>query len=244
MINKLMKKVSKFVLLLTMAGLLVSAVAFAKKEKVGTIEKGWYSDSRFNFSMSIPQEWKDAGLKNEPTSERLMLEWRKPRIPMKLKENPGEALRPFVRVLADSTSLLPQEFLDSLTNGSTKDLFRDRILAKSVFFQRGVSNPAEIAPPTVEKISGLNATRWYIRREYAVQVQKDEYTPPQLVRDYRIGYVYIVPFDGWIFYMEMACENQFRDELDSEFQKVVSSVTFRSMREAADSVKTPEGGTE
>lgn len=244
MTNKLMKKTAELTGLLIFFGLLVCAVALAKKEKVGTIENGWYSDSRFGFSIAIPAEWKDAGLKNEPTSERVMFEWRKPRVPIKLKDNPGEALRPFVRIFADSTGLSAQEFFDSLRIGSTKDQFRDRILSKSIFFQRGMSNPPEIAPATAEKIGGVNATRWYIRREYSVQVQRDEITPPQLVRDYRVGHVYIVGFDGWLLYLEMACENQFRDELEDHFKSVASSITFRSIPAAVDSTKAAEGGTE
>lgn len=244
MTNKLMNKVAKITWTLIFSGLLISAVAFAKKEKVGIIKDGWYSDSRFGFSMSIPGEWKDAGLKNEPTSERIMFEWRKPRIPMKLKSNPGEALSPFVRIFADSTTLSAQAFFDSLNTGSTKDEFRDKILSKSVFFQRGFSNPPEISNATPEKIGGQNAMRWQIRREYSVQVQKDETTPPQLVRDYRVGYVYIVPFDGWLLYLEMACENQFRDEMEGNFMNIASSITFRSTSSVADTVKTTEGGAE
>lgn len=94
------------------------------------------------------------------------------------------------------------------------------------------------------KIGGQNATRWQIRREYSVQVQKDDTTPPQLIRDYRVGYVYIVAFDGWLLYMEMACENQFRDELEDHFKNIASSITFRSNSSAADTVKAVEGGAE
>ncbi len=242
--NKLMKKTAVLTWLLVFSGLLVCAVAFAKKEKVGIIENGWYSDSRFGFSIAIPAEWKDAGLKNEPTPERIMFEWRKPRIPIKLKSNPGEALRPFVRIFADSTGLSTREFFDSLNVGSTKDAFRDRILSKSIFFQRGMSNPPEIEPPTIEEIGGFDATRWHIRREYSVQVQRDEITPPELVRDYRVGYVYIVGFDGWLLYMEMACENQFRDELEDQFKKVASMLTFRAAPASTDSTKAAEGGAE
>lgn len=244
MTNKLMNKTARLVWILIFSGILISAVAFAKKEKVGTIEKGWYSDSRFGFSMPIPSEWKDAGVKNEPTPERIMFEWRKPRVPIKLKSNPGEALKPFVRIFADSTTLTAAAFFDSLNVGSTKDEFRDKIISKSTFFQRGLSNPPEIAGPTFEKIGGQNANRWQIRREYSVQIQKDETTPPQLIRDYRVGYVYIVPFEGWLLYIEMACENQFRDELEENFRNVASSITFRSTASEADTMKAVEGGSE
>jgi len=239
-----MNKTARVTWILIFSGILISGAAFAKKEKVGTIEKGWYNDSRFGFSMSIPTEWKDAGLKNEPSPERIMFEWRKPRVPIKLKSNPGEALKPYVRIFADSTTMTAQAFFDSLNVGSTKDEFRDKILSKSEFFQRGLSNPPEIAVPTAEKIGGQNATRWQIRREYSVQVQKDDTTPPQLIRDYRVGYVYIVAFDGWLLYMEMACENQFRDELEDHFKNIASSITFRSNSSAADTVKAVEGGAE
>lgn len=240
--NKLMNKSIKILSFLAIAVLAFTSLAFAKKEKVGKIENGWYTDGRFGFSITIPQEWKTAGLKDEPSPERLMFEWRNPRVPLKLKNSPSDALRPFIRIYADSTQLSPAAFLDSLNNGSTKDSFRDKILSKSTFFERGKSNPPEITPPSSVMIGGHKAMQWGIRREYSVQVQKDDVTPPELVRDYRFGYVYIVPADGWLLYLEMACENQFRDDLDLEFQKVASSITFRSGAAETDSVTVIEGG--
>ncbi|MGB5107609.1 MAG: hypothetical protein WBP29_04935 [Candidatus Zixiibacteriota bacterium] len=239
-----MKKSTQILSVLTIAVLALCSLALAKKEKVGTVENGWYSDSRFGFSLNIAPEWKTAGLKDEPSPERVMFEWRKPRVPLKLKSSPNDALRPFVRIFADSTTLGPVEFLDSLNVGSTKDSFRDKILSKSTFFERGKSNPPEISTALTVMIGGHRAYQWSIRREYSVQIQKDNITPPELVRDYRFGYVYIVPADGWLLYLEMACENQFRDDLDLEFQKVASSITFRNAAPATDSVKTIEGGKE
>lgn len=242
MTNKLMKHIARYLLLLTISGFVVCAVAQAGKGKVGVVKDGWYVDSRFGFSLSIPQEWKEAGIKDEPNSERLVLAWRKPRAPLKLRDNPNEALKPFARIYADSTSMSALAFFDSLRVGSTKDSFRDKILSKSVFFERGLSNPAEISPVEAVKLAGRNAFRWYIRREYSVQIQKDEVTPPQLVRDYRVGYVYIIPGDGWILYLEMACENQFRDEFEDQFKKVAFSITFPNPAPAADSAAVvPEG---
>ena len=239
--NKLMYKITSFVSVLTIVVVALFSLALAKKEKVGTIENGWYSDGRFGFSLNIPEEWKTAGLKDEPSPERLQFEWRKPRIPMKLKNSPGDALRPFIRIYADSTAFTPAEFLDSLNNGRVKDAFRDKIVSKSTFFERGVSNPPEISTPKTVSIGGRTAYRWAIKREYSVQFRKDDVTPPELVRDYRAGYVYILPGDGWLLYLEMACENQFRDDFEAEFEKVASSITFRSSAAVTDSVTTIDG---
>ena len=241
--NKLMKNASKYLLLLALMGFFVGAAAIAGKAKVGIVKDGWYSDSRFGFSLAIPQEWKEAGIKDEPNSERLVLAWRKPRPPLKLRDNPNEALKPFARFYADSTSVTALEFFDSLRVGSTKDNYRDKILSKSTFFERGLSNPPEISPVDAVKIGGRDAYRWYIRREYSVQIQKDEVTPPQLVRDYRTGYVYVVPGDGWILYLEMACENQFRDDFEDEFKKIAFSINFHNPAPAADSAAAAPGGT-
>jgi hypothetical protein len=228
--------------LMTVAGLVICAVAFAKKEKVGVVKDGWYSDSRFGFSVFMPSDWKDAGAKDEPSPERIAFIWRKARIPLKLKNNPNEALKPFVRIFADSTTMSAREFLDSLNVGSTKDSYRDKILSKSTFFERGLSNPPEITPAEAVKIGGRDALRWHVRREYSVQYQKDEVTPPQLIRDYRVGYVYIIPGEGTLLYLEMACENQFRDDMEGEFQKVVSSITFSSATPKSDSTAVLEKG--
>lgn len=238
-----MKNSAKYLLLLTISGIFVSVAAFAGKGKVGTVKDGWYNDARFGFSLSIPQEWKEAGIKDEPNPERIVLAWRKPRATLKLRDNPNEALKPYARIYADSSSLSALAFFDSLREGSSKNDFRDKILSKSTFFERGMSNPPEISPVDAMKLAGRDAYRWYIRREYSVQIQKDEVTPPQLVRDYRVGYVYIIPSDGWILYLEMACENQFRDDFEDEFKKVAFSITFPHPASAPDSAAVAPGGT-
>lgn len=245
MINKLVSKWFLVVLLGILAVTIVFGNAYAKKEKVGSIANGWYADGRFGFSVAITEDWKDAGLKDEPNPERLSLVWRKPRVPMKLKDQPNEAIKPYVRIYADSTKLTATALFDTLHVGVTKDAFRDKILSKSVFFERGISNDPEIQPVSTIKIGGRTAYRWSVKREYSVQVQKDLRSSPELVRDYRTGYVYIVPGEGWLMYIEMACENQFRDEMDHAFQEVASSITFRAPTEAsADSSAAKPQGSE
>lgn len=227
------------------AGLALTAIlvlgmgltAQAKKEKVGVLNKGVFTDNRFGFSITMPKEWRDGGLRDEYSPERISFLYKRTRVPARLRDNPEEALRPIVMVFADSNTLPTAAFVDSLRSGLTKDSFRDKILNKSVFFQRGAPNPAEQLRVQNVKIGGRDAVQYQMRREYAVQVQPEGRSVPELVREFRSGWVYLIPLEGALVYMELVCERQFENELQPEFEAFINSVTFDQA--AGDSTAAP-----
>jgi len=216
--------------------------ALAKKEKVGVLNKGVFTDNRFGFSITMPKEWRDGGLRDEYSPERISFLYKRTRVPARLRNNPDEALRPVVLVFADSNTLPAAAFIDSLRSGITKDAFRDKILNKSVFFQRGVPNPVEQLRVQNVTIGGRAAVQYQMRREYAVQVQPEGRAVPELVREFRSGWVYLIPLEGALVYMELVCERQFENELQPEFEAFINSVTFNQA--ASDSTAAPTEGSE
>ncbi len=228
----------RFVFIVALALLAaLAATASAKKEKVGVLKDGFYRDNTFGFSCSLPKDWKAAGLKDEPAPDRLIMLQKNPRIPLKLQGAPEEALQPIIMVFADSANDAPEVFLDSLKSGRVKNQFRERILSKSIFFQRGSPHPAEMTNPISTMFGGLAAVRYDIRREYSVRLEGTDIEPPKQVRDYRVGSIYLVPQNGAMIYIEMACESQFRDELRDDFDAFMNSFSFAPPVDSAGSVE-------
>lgn len=232
------RTIAALMVITTICLALLGTTAFAKKEKVGTLEKGVFTDNRFGFTVAAPSEWRDGGLRDEYSQERITFIYKRVRVPARLREVPEEALRPTIMVFADSTTLPHAAIVDSLRNGITKDPFRDKILNKSVFFQRGAPNPPEVLRSIPTKVGGLDAVVYEVRREYAVQVPQQR-GAPELVRDFRTGRVYLVPLTGAMIYIEMVCENQFQNELQPEFDAFINSFKFAGT--ASDSSAVTQG---
>ncbi|MCK4858538.1 MAG: hypothetical protein KAT58_11255, partial [candidate division Zixibacteria bacterium] len=128
-----MKRAFAAVAALFLIGLLaLPQVEGAKKPRTGEIKENRYQDLRFGFALQLPQEWKMAKPKKEYTPQRLVAEQKNPRIPMKLRSDPGWAVTPTVMVFADSTDMAAGEFFTFLQSDSGKTELKDKILSKSI----------------------------------------------------------------------------------------------------------------
>ena len=204
----------------------VSLSAADKSSEVGYIKDGVYHDARFGFSVKIPVEWREAKLRKEPTPERLLLVQKKPRVPLRLQNSPESALKPSVMIFTDSTTMSPPAFIDFLRADTGKTEFKSRILSKSVFLDQGTSNEVQILKKTTLKILGQEAIKLGVRLEYSVRVESPGMSSALQVNDFRAGYIYIVPFSGWIMYIEQVCENQFLESLQPDFDTMINSLTL------------------
>jgi hypothetical protein len=199
-----------------------------KPSEVGYIKDGIYHDARFGFSVKIPLEWREAKLRKEPTPERLLLVQKKPKVPLRLQSSPETAVKPTVIIFADSTAMSPQAFLAFLQADTGKTEFKNRILSKSVLLDQGTSSAIQILQKTTVKILGQEAIKLGARLEYSVRVEKPGTTELVQVNGFRAGYIYVVPFSGWLMYIEQACENEFLASLQPDFDTMLNSLTLES----------------
>jgi hypothetical protein len=200
-----------------------------KSAETGIIKDGIYHDTRFAFSVKIPTDWREAKLRKEPSAERILMVQRKPRVPLRLQDSPEAAVRPSVMIFTDSTTMTPAEFFAFIRADTGKTDFKQRILAKSVFLEQGVPNEIEVMEKMTTKILGRDATRMKVRLEYSARVENPGMSKkPVQVNDYRIGYIFLVPFDGWLMYIEEVCENQFLQSLQPDFDTVINSLAVDS----------------
>lgn len=195
-----------------------------KSAETGIIKDGVYHDTRFAFSVKIPADWREAKLRKEPTAERILMVQRKPRVPLRLQDSPEAAVKPSVMIFADSTTMTPTEFFAFIRADTGKTELKQKILAKTVFLEPGVPNDIEVLEMATVKILGRDATKMKVRLEYSARVESPGMSKPVQVNDFRAGYVFLVPFDGWLMYIEEVCENQFLQSLQPDFDTVINSL--------------------
>lgn len=213
----------------TLLALFFLAAAVAEKQpETGVIKEGVYRDSRFGFSVKLPQDWREAKLRKEPTAERLVMTQRKPRVPIRLQDNADQAAKPTAMFFADTCNMTPEIFYEFLQRDTVRSELKDRILTKSVFLEQGSSNHIEILDQTHVTVAGKSALKIRGRLEYAATVQKNPMDTPTMIRDFRAGFIYIIPFDGWLMYIEEVAESQFLPSLTPDFDMIVKSLTVDS----------------
>lgn len=208
--------------------LLFPGIVEAKKEsdKAGYIERDTYFDNRFGFSFRIPSGWRTSKIQKEPTAERILLTQRSYRIPVKLQHDRGAAQRPTVIICADSTRQTPEEFFRELRTAEKPSPFAEKVITRSVFLQRGSQHPLEVMETREENVGGFPAVRYRLWMEYTVPVEDARLGTTGLIRDRKAGNIYLVPFEGWMLYIEQVAENQFFDSLSDDFNLIINSLTF------------------
>jgi hypothetical protein len=205
---------------------MVSLSAADKSAEVGYIKDGIYHDARFGFSIKIPVDWREAKLRKDPTPERLLLVQKKPKVPLQLQKSPESAVKPSVMIFADSTTIAPQVLFAFLRADTGKTELKSRILSKSVLLDQGTPSVIQIMEKTTVKILGQEAIKLRARLEYTVRVESPNSSAMIQVNGFRAGYVYIVPFSGWLMYIEQACENEFLQSLQPDFDSMINSLTL------------------
>jgi hypothetical protein len=146
---------------------------------------------------------------------------------------------------ADSTALTPTQFFEFLQTDTGKSQFKEEIIRKSIFLDRGTTYHFEIINQLPKQILGQPALKLEMRMKYDAEApmmggretdvgRSTSSKEFNLVRDFRMGYVYLVPFEGWLMYVEIFCENQFFDSLKPVFDQVIDSLKFEVPAEAAE----------
>jgi hypothetical protein len=233
----------KFFFILLATALLVSVsvcpTTAGDDERTGTVDDNKYVDHRFGFSVQLPESWKVAKPKDEPHPQRLIAEEKHPRVPIKLQENPGAATKPTLIVFADSTDMTPQEFMNFLRADTTESDFKEKLLDRTILLDAFSKYNTDILSTTTVEFLGRQATRMVARLQYEAVGYMRGRNEEIKVNDFRVGYIYLVPMDGWLMYVEFACENQFAEALEESFGEILDSFTW--VTEASDSTKTEEG---
>lgn len=235
-------------ILLTIALLLLgTGLSLAKDDdKTGYEEDDIFYDNRYDYSFELPEEWEVGKTyddpDDEPSSDRVIVYRKKFRVPVKLQENRGLVQRPTTMILIDSTDLPAPEMFQAIAGAHDLTDFQDAIVSRTVLFQRGTQVRPEIIESLPAEVAGYSAVRWLVRLEYAHQINTQ--FGPDLVRDYKTGYVYLVPMDGLMMYIEQVCENQSFDTLVEEFDSIINSLEFAGGTDADSTAAEAQGSKE
>ena len=225
--NKPCFVINLLIVYVTLTAISGSPLVAAKSGESVTVKDSICTDNLFGYSLQIPPEWKSKiGKGNSP--DRVILQQKNARVPVKLSGSPELAQRPTIMIFADSCNLSADSFFTYLRAETGKSALKDKILSKSVFFERGAPSDADVIDKLPTQVAGRNGLRIRVRLEYTATAMARGTDTPSTVRDFRAGFVYVIPFDGWMMYIEEVGENQFLEALMEPFDSVIKSLKLNA----------------
>lgn len=236
----MLKTTTRMLIAIVVGSLLLIPSLRAGNPRTGEVKDNKYTDLRFGFSVQIPDDWRIAKPKKEYTPQRLIAEQKNPRVPVKLRRDPRWAVKPTLVVIADSTGLTDQNFYNFLHCDTCKSEFKDEVLLRSILLSPSSSHRFDLIEDKAAEVAGAPAKRLTGRIQYDAQVEVPGRDQIELVRGRRTGYIYLIPREGWLMYIEMVCENDFFPSLDETFSEIIDSIDFGG--EKSDTLKTEEPG--
>ncbi|MFH2055352.1 MAG: hypothetical protein ABIJ61_05295 [bacterium] len=220
----------KKVLLLMLGLCLVVAIAAPvragdDKDKTGFSDDNKYTDYRYGFEIRVPDDWKIGKPKKEPNCQRIVAEKKNARIPPQLQDDPSWATRPTLMIFADSTKLTPNEFFAFLQSDTTDSELKKQIIKSTVLMDLYARHKFDVLLQTPTTLGGITGLQLKLRRQYEAQGTQLGDDRPMTIKDFVSGYVYLLQGDGWLCYIELACENQFLPVLEETFAEIIGSFT-------------------
>jgi len=198
-----------------------SAFARKKKEKSGKIKDNIYTDSKYEFKMTLLENW-SAKLQKPDADFRIIMSQNEHEIPPALMPYPHKAMVPEVKIYITESEFGPLVFIDSLVSNTYKSDAKKDILSEIVFIEEGVDYDGLF--PDVRKGMKINEKqggRWEGHADYTVKQGLTETTK----RSYGTG-ILTVKKDDMMLVFQLSCERRFFPKVFKEVVTMVESLEW------------------
>jgi len=222
-----------------------TALAGRVKELSGTVENNVFKDKKYNFSLTLNDDWKYTLQKNEENF-RLLLTQRNYDIPSGYISAPDYTQIPRIVLWTDTTSLNAFGFLDSLVSntwrsGQKKELLKEFEILNVVpasGTRRDAAVPRGRRPVDIGGEQGL---LWQAKSKYVKEIE----TSAGALAGTRVngaygGAIAAVKHGNRIFVFHLMTEWDYFDAVLGQALKIIGSLTFGDAAKAAPS-KESEG---
>jgi hypothetical protein len=204
--------------------LVVPAVDAARKtKKAGKITGNVFNDSKFNYSLTLNDEWK-ARVRKDKESFRLVLTQKNYGIPTRFQDQTDYTQVPRIVIYADTCSLGPSAFLDSLLSSSFKSKQKSEITKEF-----DILNEQEVIPKGKKtlRLNGNQGRVWSGLSKYVKNIQRSS-TSIGSERVYG-GYgacIAVVKHDQTLVLFHLICEEEYFPELYEAALGFVNSLAW------------------
>jgi len=223
------------------------STAFAGRQKdfSGTVDNNVYKDKKYNFTLSLNDDWKFTLQKNEDNF-RLLLTQRNYDIPQAYINAPDYTQIPRVVLWTDTTSLHPFAFLDSLVSDTWRSNQKKELLKELEILSTvpASGTQREQAIPRGRKpveLGGVQGVMWQAKSKYIKEIE----TSAGSLAGTRIngaygGAIVAVKHDNRVYVFHLMTEWDFFEAVLQQALKIIGTLNFGDVAKPGQS-KEAEG---
>jgi hypothetical protein len=213
----------RILIAVVLAALVFNVATARKKDKAGKVKDGAYTDSKLNFSLKISEAWK-YNIKKSNDNIRIVLTKKQYDIPTEFSHAPSYTQVPKVTVLADTTSISLDIFVDSLLSDKYKSDQKKSIVSEFPILY-GDYRLKKRTKMSVEGNEGIMITA---QMRYTLQVQRagSQSDKADVVSDFYGGSVFFVKRGNDILMFHYICEWRYFDIYIQEFVHLIEGLKF------------------
>jgi hypothetical protein len=212
---------------LLLAGFTVEAKR--KTPKAGNVNDGVYSDSEYDFSITLPESWKFKVNKKEDPIRVVMIQ-KNYQIPPDYIDAPDYTFVPRVVVFAGKSDMNVFAFMDSLLSESYNSEIKDEMMKEFEIFHDTFEGREEIVPRERKTITYGDAkgVYWTAKGRYVkeVSLSSSGVGGKRVYGDYGGAVVLLQKDDILVAFHVMSEWNFFEQEVLPEAVSMISTIKF------------------
>lgn len=217
-----MKKSLYITLAIVLAVFVISAPVVAKK--AGKVKDDVYTDNNYKFSFKIPTGW-STKISKSKKPDRIILTQKSYAVPQQFQGGAkGDyAQIPTIIVIADTTSLKVDEFVDSLLDDKFKSDQKKYFMRKLKL----ISKSYEIMKRREITVAGAKSIQIEARQQYTIEIPQAGSDKADVVTDFKGGAIFFTVRDGRIFIIYMIYEWYYnKPNLDLFYKRLIPGLKF------------------
>ncbi len=211
---------------LVFAALLIvftTAEARRKKEMAGAVDNLTYTDNAYGFQLKLTDDW-NARVRYAEDNVRLVMTQKNYGVPSRYSSAQDYTWIPRIVVFADTSSMSPNVFLDSLLSQSYNSKQKKEILKEFDFLQQNGAVPKDKRAVT---IGGQTGVMWIGSAKYTKDIPASPSSPAVTRVDGSYGGLIVaVRKDRTIVLFHLMCEQEFFDAVSKATTDIVNSLTW------------------
>ena len=202
-----------------------------KKPKSGEVDGRAFTDSKFDFSITLPEGWK-ISLKPKKSPLRFVSLKKDYAIPMHFRVAPNYTEIPKIKIYVDTTSLDVRDFVDSLASRTFDSPQKRNIVAVFEILDGRYKRP-RIRRLRLE--NGLKGRRLSTKLKYTTNVQAPGELTSTVVTDFLSGQIAFFERDDHVVMIYLVSESLFYKTNAELFEKVLETLSFSEKPEKEES---------
>lgn len=223
-----MKRIFIFLMsVLLLAGFTVEAKR--KSPKAGKVKDGVYTDSKYKFKMTLPEDWKfKINKKDDPI--RVVLIQKNYQIPPDYIDAPDYTYVPRIVAFAGTSDMNVFAFMDSLLSDSYDSDIKGEMMKEFEIFHDSFEGREEVVPRGRKTVTYGDAKGvfWTAKGRYVkeVSLSSSGIGGKRVYGDYGGAVVVLQKDDILVAFHVMSEWNFFEQEVLPEAESMISTITF------------------